>query len=75
MSQISHYKYDCRTNLNGQYGERSNFADKDEEISLLMVCHVTEETHQSLCYLDTGCRNHMSGDKFAFSHLDEFTIQ
>ncbi|KAL5765184.1 hypothetical protein ACOSQ2_017778 [Xanthoceras sorbifolium] len=36
-----------------------------------MVCHVNEETQQNMWYLDTGCSNHMCGDKKVFSDLDE----
>ncbi|KAI5395925.1 hypothetical protein KIW84_062209 [Lathyrus oleraceus] len=36
-----------------------------------MVCHVKEEIQPNLWYLDTGCSNHMCGDKKAFSDLDE----
>ncbi|KAL5828603.1 hypothetical protein ACOSQ3_018071 [Xanthoceras sorbifolium] len=43
----------------------------EEKVSLLMVCHTKEKTHQNLWYLDTGCNNHMCGDKNAFSDLDE----
>ena len=40
-------------------------------MSLLMACH-NEETHKKfLWYLDTGCSNHMSGEKFIFSELDK----
>lgn len=57
--------------MNKQDEERTNFAEKEEEVSLLIVCHVNEETQQNLWYLDTGCNNHMCGDKKAFSELDE----
>ncbi|KAL5787161.1 hypothetical protein ACOSP7_004110 [Xanthoceras sorbifolium] len=30
---------------------------REEEVSLLMVCHTKEKTHQDLLYLDTGCSN------------------
>ncbi|KAL5784111.1 hypothetical protein ACOSQ2_006503 [Xanthoceras sorbifolium] len=43
----------------------------EEEVSLIMVCHTKEKTHQNLWYLDTGCSNHICGDKNAFSDLDE----
>ncbi|KAI3474406.1 hypothetical protein Pfo_029267 [Paulownia fortunei] len=66
-----HYKFECQTNLSKSNGERSNFAEKEEEISLLMACHGSEETNKNLWYLDTGCSNHMCGDKSAFSMLDE----
>ncbi|KAH7546888.1 hypothetical protein FEM48_Zijuj01G0248600 [Ziziphus jujuba var. spinosa] len=65
---------ECRTNLikdRGQRSERSNFAEKEEEISLLMVSHIQEETNENLWYLDIGCSNHMCGVKSAFSDLDE----
>ena len=36
-----------------------------------MACHTKEKVHQNLWYLDTGCNNHMCGDKSVFSDLDE----
>ena len=59
--------------MNKDNGERANFAEKEKEqvVSILMVCHVKEETQQNLWYLDTGCSNHMCGDKEVFSELDE----
>ncbi|KAH0773913.1 hypothetical protein KY290_011050 [Solanum tuberosum] len=53
-------------------GEESNFAkQEEEEISLLMVFNMKGETNKNLWYLDSGCSNHMSGDKSVFSALDE----
>lgn len=72
--RYGNYRSECYTNLNKMHGEKSNFAEaieNEEEISLLMVCHAKEETNKDLWYLDTGCSNHMSGDKSAFSTLDE----
>lgn len=69
--KYDHYQSECRTNLNWQNGERTHFAEKEDEISFLMVCHVNEATQQNMWYLDTGCNNHMCGDKKAFSELDE----
>ncbi|KAL5575299.1 hypothetical protein UlMin_016998 [Ulmus minor] len=69
--RYGHYKSECRTNLNRQSEERTNFAEKEEEVSLLMVCHVKEETQPNMWYLDTGCSNHMCGDKKVFYDLDE----
>lgn len=54
------------------HGESFNFVKNEEEaVSLLMVCYEKEETKKNLWYLDTGCSNHMCGDKSAFSTLDE----
>jgi len=36
-----------------------------------MVCHIKEETNKNMWFLNTGCSNHMSGDKLVFSTLDE----
>ncbi|KAG6510909.1 hypothetical protein ZIOFF_028954 [Zingiber officinale] len=53
-----------------QNGDQTNFAE-EEEVSLLMVCHEKEKTQRHVWYLDTGCSNHMSGEKDTFSDLDE----
>nr|XP_048331640.1 uncharacterized protein LOC125422966 [Ziziphus jujuba var. spinosa] len=72
--RYGHYHSKCRTNLNkdrGECSEKSNFAEKGEEISLLIVSHIQEETNENLWYLDIGCNNHMCGVKSTFSDLDE----
>ena len=48
--RCGHYKFECQTNLSKNSGERSNFAEKDEkeeELSLLMVCHAKEENKRT----------------------------
>ena len=57
--------------MNKQNGDQTNFTEKEEEVSFLMVCHANEETQQNMWYLDTGCSNHMCGENKAFSDLDE----
>ena len=69
--RYGHYKSECRTNMNKQGEERTNFAEKEEEVSLLMACDANQGTHPNLWYIDTGYSNHMFGDKSAFSDLDE----
>lgn len=72
--KYGHFRSECRAYLNRDRGERSNFVEKEEteeEISLLMVCHSKENTHKNMWYLDTGCSNHMCGDRSVFSELDE----
>ncbi|XP_074298462.1 uncharacterized protein LOC141629343 [Silene latifolia] len=70
--KYGHYKFECRTNMVGRGGESSNFAESEEiseEISLLTVSEEKEESSNNMWYLDTGCSNHMCGDKKAFSDL------
>ncbi|GKV51828.1 hypothetical protein SLEP1_g58452 [Rubroshorea leprosula] len=45
--------------------------EKNDDSSLFMVCHPKEVSKKNVWYLDTGCSNHMCGDKSAFSDLDE----
>ncbi|XP_020412972.1 uncharacterized protein LOC109947423 [Prunus persica] len=68
--RYGHYCSECRTNMNRERGEKSNFTEK-EEATLLLVCQAVENTHQDVWYIDTGCSNHMSGNKSSFSYLDE----
>ncbi|KAL4291178.1 hypothetical protein GQ457_14G012020 [Hibiscus cannabinus] len=67
-----------RGNGRDRHRERVNFAaatdeeeEEQEEVTLLMVCDSYEETKKNLWYLDTGCINHMCGDRSTFSELDE----
>ncbi|KAA0060607.1 Retrovirus-related Pol polyprotein from transposon TNT 1-94 [Cucumis melo var. makuwa] len=57
--------------INGSREESTNFAEQEEEVSLLMVCHLNEETQPNLWYLDTGCSTYMCGDKGVFSEPNE----
>ncbi|GKV50165.1 hypothetical protein SLEP1_g56878 [Rubroshorea leprosula] len=70
--KYGHYRFECHANLNR--GESSNFVEhneKNDDSSLFMVCHPKEVSKKNVWYLDTGCSNHMCGDKSAFSDLDE----
>ncbi|GKV06220.1 hypothetical protein SLEP1_g18127 [Rubroshorea leprosula] len=70
--KYGHYHSECCANLNR--GKSSNFAkhnEKNDDSSLFMVYHPKEVSKKNVWYLDTSCSNHMCGDKFAFSDLDE----
>ncbi|XP_015582688.1 uncharacterized protein LOC107262284 [Ricinus communis] len=69
--RYGHYQNKCRTNLSKDNGEKSNFTETQEQISLLMVCNTKEESNKHLWYMDTGCSNHMCGDKEISAALDE----
>ncbi|XP_015159025.1 uncharacterized protein, partial [Solanum tuberosum] len=82
VTDFGHYQPECRTNLNRNRGRRSNFVEtkedreikeeeEEEEVSLLMAYTSNGKVSAHLWYLDTGCTNHMCGQKEAFSELDE----
>ncbi|EOY03867.1 Uncharacterized protein TCM_019074 [Theobroma cacao] len=54
-----------------EMGEKSNFTEKKEVETLLMTVQVNKEFESDVCYVDTGCNNHMSGKKSYFSYLYE----
>ncbi|CAL2257558.1 unnamed protein product [Prunus armeniaca] len=68
-----HYRSECYTNMNKTKGVMANFAEKEKEDdeAILMVCQTMEKTQKNVWYLDTGCSNHMCGEKSIFSTLDE----
>ncbi|CAL2246234.1 unnamed protein product [Prunus armeniaca] len=57
---FGHYKSECYTKLPKEKGEKSNFAEKKEEETLLMAFHALEEYDQETWYVDTSCSNHVS---------------
>ena len=71
--RYDHYKSEFQANLNKQSADQTNFAKNEEEVYVLMVCHVKEETQQNMWYLDNGCSNHICGENEALSDLDEIT--
>lgn len=71
---FGHYCSKCYTKLpeDKEKEEKSNFAEKKEEETLLMAYqHVKEEPEEGTWYLDTGCSNHMCGSKSSFFRLNE----
>lgn len=74
MSQVRSYQYECTANLDSNVGPKSNFAEQEEkeEETLLMAYHDKDEPQSNMWYLDSGCNNHMSGNKSLFSELDEY---
>ncbi|XP_070673185.1 uncharacterized protein [Malus domestica] len=58
-----HYRNECYRKLpkNKEKGEKSNFAEKKDDETLLMAFHVKEEIDSEVWYVDTGCNNHISG--------------
>jgi hypothetical protein len=62
-----HYQYECPDK---EKETKVNFSEIEEE--LLLMAYI--DMNNSPCntwYLDSGCSNHMCGDKYLFYELDE----
>lgn len=68
--KLGHYRYECPIKFNTTKEENSNFVETEEEV-LLMAYHDNEVPLSNKWYLDSGCSNHMCGNKTLFSELDE----
>ncbi|KAK0603891.1 hypothetical protein LWI29_009824 [Acer saccharum] len=66
--KLGHFQYECPT-LN----KEANYAELDEEEEILLMSHVElhEARREDAWFLDSGCSNHMCGDKTMFCELNE----
>ncbi|KAK9734966.1 hypothetical protein RND81_04G174500 [Saponaria officinalis] len=68
--RFGHYASECRTKTYNNQGERENVAETEE--SLVLACKEGLDAESgNIWYLDTGCSNHMTGNKELFSCLDD----
>lgn len=66
---IGHYQYECP-----KWNKQANYVEcKEEEEELLLMTHVEDVRARKgeAWFLDSGCSNHMSGDKELFTSLNE----
>lgn len=65
---FGHYQYECP-----KWEKRANYVEFDEsEELLLMACsEVNGGYRNDLWFLDSGCSNHMCGDRSLFCDIDE----
>lgn len=63
-----HYQFECTSNENGV-----NYVEFDEEEELLLMAHaeMSSEEKRGVWFLDSGCSNHLTGEKGWFMELDE----
>ncbi|KAG7553691.1 GAG-pre-integrase domain [Arabidopsis suecica] len=68
--KLGHFQYEC-PNVEG----KANYAEADgEEDEVLLMAFTGEsenESKEEVWFLDSGCSNHMCGDKSWFSSLDQ----
>ncbi|XP_062014079.1 uncharacterized protein LOC133730517 [Rosa rugosa] len=61
-------KYECPT-----WGKEANYAKMDEQEEMLLMAYIeiNRAKREDAWFLDSGCSNHMCGDRSLFSELDE----
>lgn len=66
--KLGYFQYECP-----DWEKAANYAKLDEEEEMLLMSYM--ELHNSnrdeVWFLDSGCSNHMSGNKLWFSEIDE----
>ncbi|XP_050877827.1 uncharacterized protein LOC127081631 [Lathyrus oleraceus] len=65
--RLGHFRYKCPRN------NEANYAEFDEEAEMLLMSYVDlfEAKRQDAWFLDSGCSNHMCGDRTMFNELDD----
>ena len=52
--------------------QNANVAKQEKNPSnVLLTCNVAHDREDDVSFLDSGCSNHMTGNKVMFSNLDE----
>lgn len=66
--KLGHYQSECPT-----WGSNANYAELNEKEELLLMVFVEENGSQRdhVWFLDSGCSNHMTGDRTWFQDLEE----
>ncbi|CAL8125961.1 unnamed protein product [Prunus armeniaca] len=66
--KFGHYQYECPDK---EKETKVNLAETEEEILLMAYIDKKKNPSGDTWYLDSGCSNHMCGNKLLFSDLDE----
>ena len=66
--ELGHFQYECPS-----WNKEANFTEleKEEEMLLMSYVEMHEAKRKYAWFLDSGCSNHMCGDRAIFSRLDE----
>lgn len=66
--KLGHFQYECPS-----WEKGVNYAELDGEEELLLMAHVevNNSRREDVWFLDSGCSNHMSGNKKWFASFDE----
>ena len=66
--KLGHYQYEC---YDKEKETKVNFVETEGEMLLMAYIDKKENSSGDTCYLDSGCSNHMCGNKSLFYDLDE----
>ena len=75
--KYGHYEHECRKKQADENNSRANVSKEEEGLSEVMfLSYQATENHcnSDLWLLDSGCSNHMTGNKSLFSSLDSSVI-
>ncbi|TXG72550.1 hypothetical protein EZV62_001129 [Acer yangbiense] len=66
--KLGHFQYECPS-----WDKEANYAELGEEEEMLLMSYVemNEAKREDVWFLDSGCSNHMCGDKTFFCELNE----
>ncbi|KAI5397362.1 hypothetical protein KIW84_063251 [Lathyrus oleraceus] len=69
---FGHFQYECPT-----LGKHSNYAELDEKEEMLLMAYVDEigAKREDIWFLDSGCSNHMCGNKALFYEFGSVSQQ
>lgn len=69
---FGHFQYECPT-----LGKHSNYAELDEKEEMLLMAYVDEigAKREDIWFLDSGCSNHMCGNKAQFYEFGSVSQQ
>ena len=66
--RLGHFQYECPSwNKEGHYAE----LDEDDEMLLRSYVEMKGAKRKDAWFLDSGCSNHMCGDRTMFSEIDD----
>lgn len=66
--KLDHFQYECP-----DWEKKANYAELEEEEELLLMAYeeMCQPTQEEAWFLDSGCSNHMTGNKKWFSEMEE----
>lgn len=69
--KLGHYQYECPS-----WDREANYAENDESEELLLMAYeeMNNKRKDEVWFLDSGCSNHMCGEKTTFSEIDDTFI-